>query len=698
MAQKHAFLPVSFVLILFFLLPAVRAAGQSGDSSGVSMPGVNSRFNTEKLIEETMKAERIPLERMKDEKESYAEKKRVWNQVSQKLSELAKRSEKLYGFQNPFKEFVAESSSSSLLTATANRNAEEGIHKVKVEQVASKDVFLSDSLPEDHQVPAGDYRFGLGDEEVTVSFDGGDLGDFVEEINNRAKELVSARTVRDTSDTRVLVLEGGKTGAQNTLSFSGAAEELAVDIGMLKRTRASGRSLAPSKENVRPWKGDSSGIEVSKGVLRVAPRSSARLRISPGMQISGNLKLNVEVRVEDLPKEETEAPSPPPGPSIPAAGGVELEGIRIENSGTQVELPEQEKPEPPKRVDTLEVLAANGSRQLPALKDTTGTQTLTLTADQLPQTVSSIDIDNANTDRAVYLSGIELVDPDARGDYAPANPVSTASDSRLKVDGVTITRSTNQIEDVIPGVTLQPQRAGEETAEVSINPDKEAIKNAIINFAGSYNQVLTDIHILTSNKESVIEEITYFDEKERQNAREKLGLFQGEATFMQLRNRLQRIITAPYDTSAGNQLAMLSQIGISSNASGFGGTVTRSRLRGYMEVNEQQLDKALDQHLPAIKQLFGRDDDGDLVVDSGLAYRMNQYVREYTKTGGIISTRIAGIDRKIDDTEEDMADMEDQLARKRQSLKRKYGRMESTIGRMEKNSSAIDRLNSGGGQ
>jgi flagellar hook-associated protein 2 len=290
------------------------------------------------------------------------------------------------------------------------------------------------------------------------------------------------------------------------------------------------------------------------------------------------------------------------------------------------------------------------------------------------------------------------VDPDARGDYAPANPVSTASDSRLKVDGVTITRSTNQIEDVIPGVTLQPQRAGEETAEVSINPDKEAIKNAIINFAGSYNQVLTDIHILTSNKESVIEEITYFDEKERQNAREKLGLFQGEATFMQLRNRLQRIITAPYDTSAGNQLAMLSQIGISSNASGFGGTVTRSRLRGYMEVNEQQLDKALDQHLPAIKQLFGRDDDGDLVVDSGLAYRMNQYVREYTKTGGIISTRIAGIDRKIDDTEEDMADMEDQLARKRQSLKRKYGRMESTIGRMEKNSSAIDRLNSGGGQ
>jgi flagellar hook-associated protein 2 len=114
-----------------------------------------------------------------------------------------------------------------------------------------------------------------------------------------------------------------------------------------------------------------------------------------------------------------------------------------------------------------------------------------------------------------------------------------------------------------------------------------------------------------------------------------------------------------------------------------------------MEVNEKELESAIDNQLPAIDQLFGRDNDGDLVIDSGLAYRMNEFVREYTKTGGIISTRIAGIERKIDDTEEEISDMEDHLDRKRQSLKRKYGRMESNIQRMQENSSALNRLNSG---
>jgi flagellar hook-associated protein 2 len=679
--------------MLFFLCSPI--PGQES-SSGVSIPGVNSKYNTDKLIEETMKAERIPLERMQEEKKSYAEKKQVWNEMNRRLSELAQRAKKLYGFENPFQEYVASSSDSSILTATANRNAERGMHNIKVEQVASKDVFLSRSLSENYEIPSGEYVFGLGDEEVAISFDGGDLQDFVDEINSRGKGLVEARTVQDTADTRVLVIEGGKTGAENTLSFSGAAEELGIDAGILKRVRTSERSITPSEANVTPGRGGEDALDLGDGKIRVSPQSSAKLRISPGAQLSGNQQLKIHVRIENLPEEEKQQPSPPPGPSIPAAGGVQLEGVRVENQGTQVQLPKLEPPEPPKRVDTLKVLTANGTVKLPALKDTSSEQTLSLSANQLPSAINSIEIDNRNTHRAVHLTNVEVVDPDARGDYAPANPVSTASDALLKVDGVTVKRSTNEIEEVIPGITLQPQSAGERTAELSIDPDNEAIKNAIINFAGSYNQVLTEIHILTSNKESVIEEISYFDEKEREEAREKLGLFQGETTFMQLRNRLQRIITAPYDTSEGNRLAMLSQIGISTNASGFGGGIDRSRLRGYMEVNEGDLDSAIANQLPAIEQLFGRDTDGDLVIDSGLAYRMHNFVREYTKTGGIIATRIAGIDRRIQNTEEDIADEKDELARKEQSLKRKYGRMESSIGRMQENSSALQRLNSGG--
>jgi flagellar hook-associated protein 2 len=206
--------------------------------------------------------------------------------------------------------------------------------------------------------------------------------------------------------------------------------------------------------------------------------------------------------------------------------------------------------------------------------------------------------------------------------------------------------------------------------------------------------VLTEINILTSNQESVIEEISYFEEGEREAAREKLGLFQGESTFMQLKNRIQRIVASPYETSAGDRLSMLSQMGISTNASGFGGSVTRSRLRGYLEVDESQLDSVLESRLPAVKQLFGRDTDGDMVVDSGLAYEMNQYVRNYTQTGGVIATRISGIENRISETNEDINDFKDRLERKEQDLQRKYGRMESNLGQLEKSQQAIENFQS----
>jgi flagellar hook-associated protein 2 len=39
-------------------------------------------------------------------------------------------------------------------------------------------------------------------------------------------------------------------------------------------------------------------------------------------------------------------------------------------------------------------------------------------------------------------------------------------------------------------------------------------------------------------------------------------------------------------------------------------------LRGYLEVDEQKLTAAVEQHAEAVKQLFGSDTTGNLVVDS----------------------------------------------------------------------------------
>jgi flagellar hook-associated protein 2 len=208
---------------------------------------------------------------------------------------------------------------------------------------------------------------------------------------------------------------------------------------------------------------------------------------------------------------------------------------------------------------------------------------------------------------------------------------------------------------------------------------------------------MTRVNIVTDGNESVVNEIEYFTDDEREEALEQLGIFRGDTTFMQLKNRLREIVMTPYETSAAERLSMLSQIGISSNSSGIGGGVDARRMRGYLEINESQLDEALNSdRLPAIKELFGTDSDQDLVVDTGVGYDIDQYTTYYVQTGGLIATRISGINQRIERTDNDIERMELSLEDKEQQLRIKYGQMESALGTMEENSRALENLNRSG--
>jgi len=338
------------------------------------------------------------------------------------------------------------------------------------------------------------------------------------------------------------------------------------------------------------------------------------------------------------------------------------------------------------------VLSLNERQQLAELTNTEEPQKLTIPLSDLGTALRSIDVNNPNTGRRITVRQARIENPEARGEFQPQFPVSTAQNAQLTVNGIPIERNNNNIDDVIPGVTLTPQISSDRTVEINVEPDKEAIKNGLIQFLGSYNQTLTEVNILTSNRESVIEEISYFEDEDRDAAREKLGMFSGDSSFMQLKNRLQRIAGAAYETSAGRELSMLSQMGISTNASGGAGTVSRSKLRGYLEVDESQLDEAIDQHLPAIKELFGQDTDGDLVVDSGIAVEISNFVNAYTRNNGLIDTRTSSIERQIDETEDEINDFKRSLEDKETDLKRKYGRMEGALGDLEDSRRSIEGL------
>ncbi len=73
----------------------------------------------------------------------------------------------------------------------------------------------------------------------------------------------------------------------------------------------------------------------------------------------------------------------------------------------------------------------------------------------------------------------------------PANTVQAAQDARMTIDGNVITRSTNQINGVIPGVTLALTKTTATPATVKVESDSDGLKTKIQAFVTAYNDIVS---------------------------------------------------------------------------------------------------------------------------------------------------------------------------------------------------------------
>jgi flagellar hook-associated protein 2 len=410
--------------------------------------------------------------------------------------------------------------------------------------------------------------------------------------------------------------------------------------------------------------------------------------------------LTVGYRVDTLDPSE-EAVELPPGPSVPRPGRADFEDITIENNPSRTVLPEAAPPDEPVIRDELTVFyAGTGDTQvpLPDIQGSEGVYELEIPLSPYTESFTGLYVRNENTHRRITIEEINLTDPSRRGEYIPANPITEASDALLELDGVTVRRPTNTIDDLIEGVTLNLHEPSSRPVELEVRPDTEAVKNSIISFVGHYNQLLTDIQVLTRNEEAIVENLGYLTEEEREAFMEKLGTLQGDITLNQLKNRLQRIMMDPQPAAEEGGIILLAEMGISTDASGPGGGINPNQLRGYLEINEKSLDSVLESRIEEIRSFFGRDANGDLVTDTGLAYTVEQNVTPYTRSGGIISTRLRNIDQQIERTDDNIETVQERLDRKEAELELQYSQMEGALEELQRNSQALDNLNTQQGQ
>jgi flagellar hook-associated protein 2 len=288
---------------------------------------------------------------------------------------------------------------------------------------------------------------------------------------------------------------------------------------------------------------------------------------------------------------------------------------------------------------------------------------------------------------------IELVydDDETIVDIRHLNAVSVAQDTIVAMEGIEVYRPSNEISDLIPGLTITAKEISSRPVRLTIETDNEAVKDAIITMVGNYNRLMAELNVLTRRDEKVIDEISYLSNEERDEYRKRLGAFSGDSTLQQLRTTLLRIVSTPYPTSLEQDLSLLAQIGIGADIRRSGGA-DPSQLRGYLEIDEKILDSAISTKLAAIKELFGSDTTGDLLVNTGVAYNLEALTKPYVELGGLFAFKMNSMNSRIDQEKTRIVNMDRQLAAKEADLKKQYGQMEGAYTRMEQMSTSFERF------
>lgn len=152
---------------------------------------------------------------------------------------------------------------------------------------------------------------------------------------------------------------------------------------------------------------------------------------------------------------------------------------------------------------------------------------------------------------------------------------AAAKDAQLTVNGVSLTKSSNKISDVIQGVTLNLKSETTAPATVTVTDDIDAMVNAIKALTTSYNDITATINAQTK-----------YDPNTK-----TAGLLSGDATLRNIQTNLQSIFTQSI-SNGFTSYAVISQIGIN------------FRNDGTLSVDESKLRNALTSDLKGTAALL----------------------------------------------------------------------------------------------
>lgn len=288
----------------------------------------------------------------------------------------------------------------------------------------------------------------------------------------------------------------------------------------------------------------------------------------------------------------------------------------------------------------------------------------------------------------VGLLTIDGSGPDVNGVAGSANNISVGQNAIAVVDGLTVERPTNELTDVIAGISITAQAADPSlTINFAAEPNKSAIKVKINDLVSAYNNVINFIN--TQNKYS-------------KDSGAGGALF-GDSILSTVRTSIQKaLFDVPLSTVQNDTTgySTLSVIGIDTQKD------------GTLKVNDTKLSDKITNNLSALADLFvdkdGFDNAGaepntpeyytDTTADSGLATSLTRAIDRMinltTGTGGVtlkglFDTRNESINHNMTDMDTQIQKKQDYVDKLQTELTQRFANLESVMAGLNGQKSAL---------
>jgi flagellar hook-associated protein 2 len=232
-----------------------------------------------------------------------------------------------------------------------------------------------------------------------------------------------------------------------------------------------------------------------------------------------------------------------------------------------------------------------------------------------------------------------------------------ASDAQVKIDGITYTRNTNVLKDIIPGVTLNLKAPTPVStpAQLNFTRDATAVKDKLNALVSSYNDAMTMLNVVSDPKSTV----------------ETYGAtLVGDSTVRMLKQQLRGMFSGMSSTP-GTAVGSLWQLGVNVDQS------------GTLSVDSTKLDAALSNNFDDVVKTFSGNQNNASIYSTAPAGVAGDAVKKLTDLlgpTGVVARQSQNATTQNTKYQADLAKLQTRMDGLLKRYQKQFAAMDSLVG------------------